>query len=115
MAKRRQRARIQRGREFWEKTVAQFWESGLTRGKFAHEHGLRPSTLCTWVRTLGRDKKDMGGLVELEVGIVGSLQSAEPRETAGVTRLVVGSGCLEFAGLPPVDYVAELLWKVSQC
>ena len=111
MAKKRRRFR-KRSREEWERLLAEYMSSGLSRREFAQARGLSVSSLSRWVQRLrreqeeGRNRQPQAGLIELV---------AEPPPVSaavgenGTVLLRVGEGvCLELPEWPVPDYVAQI-------
>ena len=103
-----------RGREFWRGAVRDWRRSGETQSEFADRHGLAASTLSRWVGEF-RDDDDRvvrtaasGAFVEVVGRSEGTGTSRWDRAWVAAARLTVGGAVIEFATLPPAEYVAVI-------
>lgn len=110
----RKRSFESKGREFWRRTVAEWRDSGVSQQVFARSRGLAPSTLARWNRTLGgndvlvREEPPLVGFVEVVSADDGASRSASPDSWTSVARLAVGGALVEFASLPPAEYLVSI-------
>jgi transposase len=98
-----------RGREFWERVVAELEQSGLTHEEFARERRLNVGSLRRWLYRLRRERgstamRVLPVRVETLLGVHGRTSDVVEIDVAGtVLRVAVGTD---------VEYVTELLARL---
>ena len=99
-----------RSQAFWQATVSDFENSGLSQSAFARQHDFTLSTLSRWIRKLAQPEHLE--LAQPQFVQVVPAQAQEPEALDVRTRLTVGHATLEFSQLPPAEFLAKLLRAV---
>jgi hypothetical protein len=98
-----------RNRQFWERVVVEFEQSGLTHEEFAREHRLNVGSFRGWLYRLRRERGSAAGVrllpvrVETQPGWMGRNDVLEVGVAGTLVRLAVGTD---------VEYVTELVARL---
>lgn len=102
--------RPRRGREFWERAVAEFTASGLSRAEFARRRGLSEKTLGRWSSVVAQAATPVPSapvrLVEVKVDTPG-------RGEVGVVAELGPGVVVRFPPTLAAEYVAAVLAGVA--
>ena len=96
--------RERRSREYWEKELSEYWESGLTIQEYGELKDLPHESLRRWIRRL---KKERAGDAKVEFVEVKTPPVPISTATSGI-RLKFGAWEIELAS----DFVPETLSEV---
>jgi len=95
-------------REFWQKVVREFTESGLSQAAFAAQRGVSRKSLQRWRGKLRDEFGRSRSPAMVEVVVAEPLVTA-PAPTPDLELLVGGDCSLFFAPGTAPDYVADLV------
>lgn len=95
------RIKTRRGREFWDASIKEQRQSGLSVASFCRDKGLEQVTFYAW-------RKRFGAVIEPSSGVEFTRITVKEPPIVGSEVLLPGGLVLRFSGLAPVDYLRQL-------
>jgi hypothetical protein len=102
-----------RQREYWEKLVAKFEKTDMTRGAFADEHKVKRRTFYHWLYKL-RWEKEAHKKPKAKPGFVEVKLDGSSRTSLSAVRIELpGDVAIVFARMPDPEYLGTVLATLS--